>query len=237
MIESSTIYYMVIGLIITVPFGLFFYIMYDKITVRHWIPQTIAVGIIIISLAARAGINDDYDTKVEKLIESTITANYNDVLNYHNEEDNKTFVSNGSKYTFEYNEDTKTLIVFTGSKVDAVFINGEKQDNQKASNKADRKKDCVSYQTDDENKSNNKVDTNNSPSTTIAATDTDLQQKIQDKIQSRYSDAVITGFDTIKMSGAFSCDNVQYSFQWKDNMLEVINADDADDVTYYKVAQ
>ena len=237
MIESSTIYYMVIGLIITVPFGLFFYIMYDEITVRHWIPQTIAVGIIIISLAARAGINDDYDTKVEKLIESTITANYNDVLNYHNEEDNKTFVSNGSKYTFEYNEDTKTLIVFTGSKVDAVFINGEKQDNQKASNKADRKKDCVSYQTDDENKSNNKVDTNNSPSTTIAATDTDLQQKIQDKIQSRYSDAVITGFDTIKMSGAFSCDNVQYSFQWKDNMLEVINADDADDVTYYKVAQ
>lgn len=237
MIESSTIYYMVIGLIITVLFGLIFYIMHDEITVRHWIPQTIAVGIIIISLAARAGINDDYDTKVEKLIESTITANYNDVLNYHNEEDNKTFVSNGSKYTFEYNEDTKTLIVFTGSKVDAVFINGEKQDNQKASNKADRKKDCVSYQTDDENKSNNKVDTNNSPSTTIAATDTDLQQKIQDKIQSRYSDAVITGFDTIKMSGAFSCDNVQYSFQWKDNMLEVINADDADDVTYYKVAQ
>ena len=237
MIESSTIYYMVIGLIIIVLFGLIFYIMHDEITVRHWIPQTIAVGIIIISLAARAGIDDDYDTKVEKSIESTITANYNDVLNYHNEEDNKTFVSNGSKYTFEYNEDTKTLIVFTGSKVDAVFINGEKQDNQKASNKADRKKDCVSYQTDDENKSNNKVETNNSPSTTIAATDTDLQQKIQDKIQSRYSDAVITGFDTIKMSGAFSCDNVQYSFQWKDNMLEVINADDADDVTYYKVAQ
>lgn len=131
MIESSTIYYMVIGLIITVPFGLFFYIMYDKITVRHWIPQTIAVGIIIISLAARAGINDDYDTKVEKLIESTITANYNDVLNYHNEEDNKTFVSNGSKYTFEYNEDTKTLIVFTGSKVDAVFVDGTKQKGEK----------------------------------------------------------------------------------------------------------
>lgn len=89
------------------------------------------MGIIIISLAARAGINDDYDTKVEKLIESTITANYNDVLNYHNEEDNKTFVSNGSKYTFEYNEDTKTLIVFTGSKVDAVFVDGTKQKGEK----------------------------------------------------------------------------------------------------------
>lgn len=131
MIESSTIYYMVIGLIITVSFGLFFYSMYDEITVRHWIPQTIVVGIIIISLAARAGLDDDYNTKVEKSIENTITANYNDVLNYHNEEDNKTFVSSGSKYTFEYNEDTKTLIVFTGSKVDAVFVDGTKQKGEK----------------------------------------------------------------------------------------------------------
>lgn len=90
---------------------------------------------------------------------------------------------------------------------------------------------------DDKNKSNNKVDTNNSPSTITATTDTDLQQKIQNKIQSRYSDAVITGFDTIKMSGTFSCNNVQYSFQWKDDMLEVINANNADDVTYYKIAQ
>ena len=238
MIESSTIYYMVIGLIITVPFGLIFYIMHDEITVRHWIPQTIAVGIIIISLAARAGINDDYDTKVEKSIESTITANYNDVLNYHNEEDNKAFVSNGSKYTFEYNEDTKTLIVFTGSKVDAVFVNGVKQNNQKTSDKADKKKDCISYKTDDAEKSDtDKPDTISNSFSTASSAAVSLQQKIQDKIQSRYSDAVITGFDTIKMSGTFSCDNVQYSFQWKDNMLEVINADDADDVTYYKVAQ
>lgn len=236
MIESSTIYYMVIGLIITVPFGLIFYIMYDEITVRHWIPQTIAVGIIIISLAARAGIDDDYDTKVKKSIESTITVNYNDVLNYHNEEDNKTFVSNGSKYTFDYDEETKTLTIFTdtNSNVDAVFVNGVKQDNQKTSDKTDKKKDCVSYKTDDADK---KPDTTSSSSSTISSTAVSLQQKIQDKIQSRYNDAVITGFDTIKMSGTFSCDNVQYNFQWKDDMLEVINADDADDVTYYKVVQ
>lgn len=88
-------------------------------------------GIIIISLAARVGIDDDYDTKVEKSIESTITANYNDVLNYHNDEDNKTFVSGGSKYTFDYDEKTKTLIVFTGSDVDAVFVNGAKQKGEK----------------------------------------------------------------------------------------------------------
>lgn len=183
------------------------------------------------------GWRSDIDEKVNNTIKTTINTNYDNVANYHNNKDNKTFISDSAKYTFEYNEDTRTLIVLKGSDVDAVFINGEKQDNQKASNKADRKKDCASYQTDDENKSNNKVDTNNSPSTTIAATDTDLQQKIQDKIQSRYNDAVITGFDTIKMSGTFSCDNVQYNFQWKDDILEVINADDTDDVTYYKVAQ
>lgn len=108
-----------------------FYTLYDDMTIDHWIPQTIIAGIIIISLAARAGIDDDYDTKVEKSIESTITANYNDVLNYHNDEDNKTFVSGGSRYTFDYDADTKTLIVLKGSDVDAVFVDGVKQKGEK----------------------------------------------------------------------------------------------------------
>lgn len=237
MIGSSTIFSIIIGLIIIVLLGLIFYTMYDDMTIVHWIPQTIIAGVIVISLVARVGIVEYNDTKVEKSIENTITANYDNITNYHNDENNRTFISSNSKYTFEYNEGTKTLVVLKGSGVDAVFVNGVKQNTQKTSDKTDKKKDCVSYQTDDENKSNNKVDTNNSPSTTIAATDTDLQQKIQDKIQSKYNSAVITGFDTIKMSGAFSCNNVQYSFQWKDDTLEVINADDADDVTYYKVAQ
>lgn len=107
--------------------------------------------------------------------------------------------------------------------------------NQKTSDKTDKKKDCVSYKTDAD-KINSKPDITSS-SSTASSTAVSLQQKIQDKIQSRYNDAVITGFDTIKMSGTFSCDNVQYNFQWKDDTLEVINADDADDVTYYKVAQ
>lgn len=131
MIGSSIICGIIIGLIVTVPFGLIFYIMYDEITVRHWIPQTIIVGIIIISLAARAGIDDDYDTKVEKSVKNTITANYDNVLNYHNEEDNKTFVSDGSKYTFDYDTDTMTLIVLKGSDVDAVFVDGVKQKGEK----------------------------------------------------------------------------------------------------------
>lgn len=197
------------------------------------------IGIAACLLFGLIGYEFDINEKINNTIKTTINTNYDNALNYHNDNDNKSFISDGSKYTFEYDEETKTLTVFTdtNSSVDAVFVDGVKQDDQKASDKTDKKKDCVSYQMDDENKSNNKVDTNNSPSTITDTTDTVLQQKIQDKIQSRYSGAVMTGFDTIKMSGTFSCNNVQYSFQWKDDMLEVINANNADDVTYYKIAQ
>lgn len=127
-----------------------------------------------------------------------------------------------------------TVFTDTNSSVDAVFVDGVKQNDQKASDKTDKKKDCVSYKTDDTDKINSKSNADNNSSSTASSTAVSLQQKIQDKIQSRYNGVVITGFDTIKMSGTFSCDNVQYSFQWKDNTLEVINADD---VTYYKVVQ
>lgn len=233
MIGSSTICSIIIGLITIVLFGRIFYTMYDEMTIVHWIPQTIIAGVIVISLVARAGIVDYNDTKVEKSIENTITANYDNITNYHNDENNKTFISSNSKYTFEYNEDTKTLVVLKGSGVDAVFVNGVKQDSQNTSDKTDKNKDCISYKTDDTDEINSKSNADNNSSSTAVS----LQQKIQDKIQSRYNGAVITGFDTIKISGTFSCDNVQYNFQWKDDMLEVINADDADDVTYYKVAQ
>lgn len=236
MISSSIIVIsgIVIVLAVTIFFGFIFNTMYNNLTIEHWLPQTIIVGIIITSLATCAGIIDNNNSKVKKSIENTIASNYDNVLDYHNYKDNKTFVSGDSKYTFYYDKRTKTLIILKGSNIDAVFVNGVKQDNQKTSDKTDKKKDCVSYKTDDADK---KPDTTSSSSSTISSTAVSLQQKIQDKIQSRYNDAVITGFDTIKMSGTFSCDNVQYSFRWKDDMLGVINADDADDVTYYKVAQ
>lgn len=68
---------------------------------------------------------------IEKSIKNTITANYDDVLSYHNEENNKTFASGDTRYSFDYDEKTKTLIVFTDSKVDAVFVNGMKQKGEK----------------------------------------------------------------------------------------------------------
>lgn len=195
------------------------------------------IGIVACLVFGLLGYESDIDEKINNTIKTTINANYNNVVNYHYNSE-FSFVSDGSKYTFEYNKDSKTLTVFKGSDVDAVFVNGVKQDNQKTSNNTNEKKDCVSYKADgvdktDIDKINSKPDANSDLSSATVS----LQQKIQDKIQSRYNDAVITGFDTIKMSGTFSCDNVQYNFQWKDDMLKVINADDADDVTYYKVAQ
>lgn len=237
MISSSIIVIsgIVIVLAVTIFFGFIFNTMYNNLTIEHWFPQTIIVGIIITSLATCAGIIDNNNSKVKKSIENTIASNYDNVLDYHNYKDNKSFVSDGSKYTFDYDEETKTLTVFTdtNANVDAVFVNGVKQDSQNTSDKTDKNKDCISYKTDDTDEINSKSNADNNSSSTAVS----LQQKIQDKIQSRYNDAVITGFDTIKMSGTFSCDNVQYSFRWKDDMLGVINADDADDVTYYKVAQ
>lgn len=118
---SFTVTGIIVGLLLTFWIG----VIYFKH--NHWIPQTIISGLIIIPLLAYIGKIDDTNIGIKKLIKNTITANYDDVLNYHNEEDNKTFASGNSRYTFDYDKKTKTLIVFTGSKVDAVFIDGAKQ--------------------------------------------------------------------------------------------------------------
>jgi hypothetical protein len=107
------------------------YKTYYNGTSDHWIPQTIISGLIIVSILVCALIIDDTNMRIEKSIKSTITANYDDVLNFHNDEDNKTFASGDTKYSFDYDKKTKTLIVFTGSKVDAVFVDGVKQKGEK----------------------------------------------------------------------------------------------------------
>lgn len=118
------------GLILTFFVGVICYKSYDNLMCNHWIPQTIISGLIIISITACMGKIDDTNMSIKKSIKNTITANYDNVLDYHNYKDNKTFVSGDSRYTFDYDENTKTLIVFTGSKIDAVFVNGVKKDNK-----------------------------------------------------------------------------------------------------------
>lgn len=226
--------YTTIGILIGLGFAVFvgFDLLLHDYDFISGICAFFIVGAIFSPLCGVIGYLCDDDEKVNNTIKTTINTNYSNVVNFHNGVANQSFVSDGLKYTFDYDEETKTLTVFTdtSSSVDAVFINGEKQDNQKALDKTDKKKDCVSYKTND------KVDTDNASPTTTAATDTDLQQKIQDKIQSKYNGAVMTSFDTINLSGTFSCDNIQYNFTSKDNMLEVSNINDIDDVTYYKIS-
>lgn len=126
----SIVIVFIFGVILTYIIGSSCYKSYYNGTSDHWIPQTIISGLIIISIIVCIGKIDDTNMRIEKSIKDTITANYDNVLNYHNEEDNKTFVSGDTKYSFDYDEKTKTLVVFTGSKVDAVFVDGVKKDNK-----------------------------------------------------------------------------------------------------------
>lgn len=239
----------IIGTIVGVCLTFFTALAFNNMDVygdREWVFPVLIAGMLYIIFFATifgfVGYDTDKENKINETIQNTLNSNYDNVVNFHNGNTNKSFVSDGSKYTFDYDKKTKTLTVFTdtNSSVDAVFINGIKQNTsakkEKTSDNTNKKKDCVSYQTDDTNKTNDKVDTDNASSTTTVTTDTDLQQKIQDKIQSKYNGAVMTSFDTINLSGTFSCDNIQYNFTSKDNMLEVSNINDINDVTYYKIS-
>lgn len=132
MIGNYTICSIVIGLMVTVLLGLIFNYAYDNLLIDHWIPQTIIMGVVIILLLVCVGMDSDTDTNVEKSIENTITANYDNVYMYHNDKADRFFLSDGSKYTFNYDEKTDTLIVFNNnSDVDAVFVDGIKRDTDK----------------------------------------------------------------------------------------------------------
>lgn len=104
---------------------------------HDWVPIVIIEGIFFIGLLAGLfgsfGHETEKEEKVNIAIKTTVNANYNDVVNFHNDDTNKSFVSDGSKYTFDYDEETKTLTVFTdtNSNVDAVFVDGTKQKGEK----------------------------------------------------------------------------------------------------------
>lgn len=117
------------GLILTFWIGTIWHKSYNNLMRNHWIPQTIIFGLISISLLACVGKIDDTNIGIKKSIKKTITANYDNILNYHNDKDNKSFVSDNSKYTFDYDEKTNTLIILNGSSVDATFVDGVKQKN------------------------------------------------------------------------------------------------------------
>ena len=198
-----------------------------------WIKSAIIAGIILTGLCTYflGSLGFECDI-IKKTVKDTIMANYDDVTNYHNINNNQSFVADGSRYSFDYDKDTKTLTVFTDTKssVDAVFVDGVKQAVQNVSDDIDQKKACTSYQINTED---NSVDESSFTTSSVA----ELPQKIQDKIQSRYNGAVLTSFDTVDLSGTFTCGAFRYSFSWESDMLEIINVNDNDDVVYYKIVE
>lgn len=122
-----TIISLAIGFIVILFFGWMMYVHYTNDDLEHWVPPTLIVGILIIMLFGSIGYGADKYEKIHGEIKNTITSNYNDVTNYH-DDSQQSFVSDGIRYTFDYDKDQKMLTVFTNtSVVDATFVDGVKQ--------------------------------------------------------------------------------------------------------------
>lgn len=128
---TYTIVSLAIGFIVILFFGWMMYVHYINDDLEHWVPSTLIVGMLIIMLFGSIGYGADKYEKIHGEIKNTITSNYDDVTNYH-DDDRQSFVSGGIRYTFDYNKSQKTLTVFTNtSVVDATFVNGVKQKTDK----------------------------------------------------------------------------------------------------------
>lgn len=62
-------------------------------------------------------------------IETILNQNYYGYTNYHDDNQDKSFVCNGKKYNIDYDDATNTLVIFEadGVSVDATYVNGQKQ--------------------------------------------------------------------------------------------------------------
>lgn len=126
-----TIISLAIGFIVILFFGWMMYASYMNDLLEHWIPPMLIVGALIMILCGSIGYVADKYEKTHNEIKNTITFNYDNVTNYHND-DRQSFVSGGIRYTFDYDKDQKMLTVFTNtSVVDATFVDGVKQKSGK----------------------------------------------------------------------------------------------------------
>lgn len=122
-----TIISLITGFIVILFLGWIMYDSYMKDILEHWVPPMLIVEVLIMTLFGSIGYGADKSEKLYREIKNTITSNYDDVTNYHDDV-RQSFVSGGIRYTFDYNKSQKTLTVFTNtSVVDATFVNGIKQ--------------------------------------------------------------------------------------------------------------
>ena len=124
-----------------------------------------------------------------------------------------TFVYEGKKYSYSYDYDKKKLTVFLeSSSLDGVYVNGEKQNNTSNNSYSDKKNE------NDNTKTTNK----------------DVLNTIRSKINEKYPNAIITGFNP-DYTGSFTYNDTYYNYSLKNDMLEVINLNNKKDIVYYKI--
>lgn len=174
------------------------------------------------------------ETDIENNIESALNKNYTGYTNYHHGNTN-TFVYDDKKYSFDYDYDTNTLVVFneTGAVIDGTYVDGQKLNNN---DKTDVNENVL--ETKLESKvPDTSVDTHKADSKPVSENNSNFNKQIQSTILERYTDAFITSYDANAISGTFDASGISYKFVWSDNLLEVTEIDNPDSVTYMKIAE
>lgn len=171
-------------------------------------------------------------TKIEDDIKSSLNKNYPGYTNYRYDNTN-TFVCGGKKYSFNYDHDTNTLVVFneTGTVIDGTYVDGQKI--------ADDSKTDVNESVSETESESKAVDTsdntNKEDSALVSEENSDLNRRIQTMIFERYTDVLITSYDADTLSGVFESAGVSYEFSWSDNLLEIAEINNPNNIIYMKI--
>lgn len=172
------------------------------------------------------------EADMENNIESALNKNYAGYTNYHHDDTN-TFVYDDKKYSFDYDYDTNTLVVFneTGTVIDGTYVDGQKI--------ADGSKTDVNESVSETESESKAVDTsdntNKEDSVPVSENNSDLSRQIQTAIFEKYTDALITSYDADTLSGVFEAAGVSYEFSWSDNLLEVAEISNPNNIIYVKI--
>ena len=147
------------------------------------------------------------EADMENNIESALNKNYAGYTNYHHDDTN-TFVYDDKKYSFDYNYDTNTLVVFneTGTELESKV-------------------------------SGTLIDTKEADSASVSEDNSDLNRRIQSTILERYTDALITNYSASTLSGSFDSEGISYEFSWSDDLLEITEIENPNNVIYMKIAE
>jgi len=174
------------------------------------------------------------EADMENNIESALNKNYAGYTNYHHDDTN-TFVYDDKKYSFDYDYDTNTLVVFneTGTVIDGTYVDGQKLNNN---DKTDINEN-VSETKSESKVSDTLIDTKEADSALVSEDNSDLNRRIQSTILQRYTDALITNYSASTLSGSFDSEGISYEFSWSDDLLEITEIENPNNVIYMKIAE